>query len=549
MYKTIKTILPYLGKGGISRYITLGILSGVLSFLFINLITQVIKLIVSGEYKSISVEYMILFCAIILFLLWVRRTLASAIINLSQTLFWNLRRQVLKAVLKADYHRFREKKNEIYSSVVSDVNVLTNASMNIIEFSTSSLVTLACLVYLITISWILFLVTVGVAIAGALIYQLRSSRNTQDFTDARNLENSFVNHLNMILNGFKEIYMNPAKGNYILRDKIDKDANEAFHKNVSAHTGFLNNQIIGQVLFYVLIASILLVFSVKFDIETKKIVSYIFILLYLLTSIESIMVLLPTLTRAKIASDRLLKLKQELDQSGLKATVKRPALSKADFKQIAVNDLEFDYGKGEQSFSIGPVDLNIQKNDVIFIYGGNGSGKTTFIHTVLGLNKWSKGEIQLNGERITEENYGDYRSVFSVVFSDFYLFDELLIDSYDEAVFLHYLQLFEIDHKLIVNGKKFSTTDLSMGQRKRLALISLLMEEKPVLVLDEWAADQDPYFRKKFYTEIIPFLKMQGFTIVAITHDDKYYGCADKLYKMEFGKLMTEKLVDNMITI
>src|SRR6185295_10902639 len=106
MYKTIKSILPYVGKGGISRYISLGILSGLFSFLFINLITQVIKMIVSGEYKSISEEYIILFAIIILSLIWVRRTLAFAIINLSQTLFWNLRRQILKAVLKSDYHQF-----------------------------------------------------------------------------------------------------------------------------------------------------------------------------------------------------------------------------------------------------------------------------------------------------------------------------------------------------------------------------------------------------------------------------------------------------------
>ena len=144
---------------------------------------------------------------------------------------------------------------------------------------------------------------------------------------------------------------------------------------------------------------------------------------------------------------------------------------------------------------------------------------------------------------INKENYSNYRSIFSVVFSDFYLFDELLgIDNMNIQKCNDYLQLFEIEQKVKLDNNHFSTIDLSTGQKKRLALIAMLLEEKPVLVLDEWAADQDPYFRKKFYTEILPFLKKEGFTIIAVTHDDKYYHCADKLYKMDYGKLIAEDI-------
>jgi putative ATP-binding cassette transporter len=102
--------------------------------------------------------------------------------------------------------------------------------------------------------------------------------------------------------------------------------------------------------------------------------------------------------------------------------------------------------------------------------------------------------------------------------------------------------MFELEGKVKIEGNTFSTTDLSTGQRKRLALIAALLEEKPVLVMDEWAADQDPYFRKKFYTEILPLLKQEDITIIAITHDDKYYNCADRLYKMDYGKLKEESI-------
>ncbi|MEO0778406.1 MAG: peptide ABC transporter, partial [Bacteroidota bacterium] len=132
------------------------------------------------------------------------------------------------------------------------------------------------------------------------------------------------------------------------------------------------------------------------------------------------------------------------------------------------------------------------------------------------------------------------------VFSDFYLFDEFYsVGEVNEAKLRDYLELFEIDEKVTIEGGKFSTTDLSTGQRKRLALIAVLLEDKPVLVLDEWAADQDPYFRKKFYTEILPRFKKEGWTIIAITHDDKYYDCCDRLLKMDYGRLyeLTEKAV------
>jgi len=180
---------------------------------------------------------------------------------------------------------------------------------------------------------------------------------------------------------------------------------------------------------------------------------------------------------------------------------------------------------------------------VVFIYGGNGSGKTTLVHSILGLRVPTAGEIKLNDIPVNKSNYPEYRTIFSVVFNDFYLFTELLgIDNPDPDKWNYYLKLFELEGKVSLDKNCFSTVSLSAGQKKRLALIAVLLEEKPVLILDEWAADQDPHFRRKFYTEIIPLLKSEGITILAITHDDKYYNCADSLYKMDSGKLIRENI-------
>jgi putative ATP-binding cassette transporter len=418
--------------------------------------------------------------------------------------------------------------------------MLTQASQSIIDFFTATVLTVACFVYMATLSWVLFGITLLVAFSGIAIYRLRAGVNIKNLQTARTLENNFQSSFNAILNGFKELFMDARKGRHIYEQQVVPVSEKAYKNNTKAYIGFLNNQITGYTMFYTLIAAILIYLNTALKIEVKYTVTFVFTLLYLLGAINTIMVLMPVLVRAKIAAGRLLDLKDRLEKDD-RPLVAGPSLK---FKeQITVSDLVYHYGTADNSFSIGPIDLNIQKGDVVFIYGGNGSGKTTFVHTLLGLHIPTGGEIRFNNIAIDNGLYPEYKSLFGVVFSDFYLFNELLgIDTIDMNRWHYYLRLFELEEKVSIDKGVFSTTDLSTGQRKRLALIAALLENKPVLVLDEWAADQDPYFRKKFYTEIIPFLKEEGFTIIAITHDDRYYHCADKLLKMEYGKLIAESV-------
>lgn len=543
MKKILNIVLPLLGKGGLLKYIFLGIFSGLCSFLFINCVTRVISLIISGGFTRISTEYVIIFSTLILLFIWTRRTLSLAIINLSQMMTWTLRKQLLSLSLRANYQELISRKTRIRSAILNDISVLTQAAMNIIQFFSALILTVACLGYLASISVVLFVITIGIALIGVTVYFIGSKTNASVLEQARNFENDFLENFNAILDGFKEIYMEPKKGKEIYDKKIDEVANDAYKTNTTAFTSFLNNQITGQILFYILISSILLFFSIILKIKIGDTVSFIFTLLYLLSSIETVMVLIPGLLRAKVSSDHLIELINELDSANTNAPASGKYNFKSEFNNISVKGLEFDYGAGEKSFGIGPIDFEVGKGEVIFVYGGNGSGKTTFIHAVLGLNIPSRGEIKLNNTIINKENYTNYRAIFSVVFSDFYLFSEILaVDNVDLEKWNYYLELFEIGKKVELKNNGFSTTDLSTGQRKRLALIATLLEEKPVLVIDEWAADQDPYFRKKFYTEIIPLLKAKGLTIIAITHDDRYYHCADKLYKMDDGNLLQENV-------
>jgi putative ATP-binding cassette transporter len=546
MKNFLKVVFSSIGYFILLKCALLSCLSGLLSFLFINQLNKVVELLIGNAYTEISLYYVVVFTTIILAFIWVRRTISKEVIHLSQTIIWSLRKEILGIILKANYKQLESNKSRIRTALVNDIGELNRGSLMIIEFATAIFLSIACLVYMALISIMLFGITIAVALAGCTFYYQTSKKNLTDFEESHDLENNFLQYVDDILMGFKGIFMEPGIGFSIYNKNINPISERAYKVTGDAYTRFLNNQIIGQVIFYALISMILLVLSIKLHLETTYIVSFVFTLIYFLGSIQVIMTFLPHLARAKVASNRLLELQNELKESNFKNNVATRRISKDEFENIVIKGLKFQFsGEGYKSFAIGPVDFQISRGQVAFIYGGNGSGKTTFINALMGLYMPDEGEIKMNNTPIDEQNYSNYRSSFSVVFSDFYLFrDVLWLNDFNVRKWDYFINLFELKEKVTLKDGILSTTELSTGQRKRLALVIALLEEKPLLVLDEWAADQDPYFREKFYKLIIPELQKQNVTIIAITHDDKYYHCADKLYKMDYG-LMVE---DNIAT-
>ncbi|MGF0316014.1 ATP-binding cassette domain-containing protein [Nocardia fluminea] len=191
----------------------------------------------------------------------------------------------------------------------------------------------------------------------------------------------------------------------------------------------------------------------------------------------------------------------------------------------------------DAGFRLGPIDLVFEPGQITFIVGGNGSGKSTLAKLITGLYVPRSGSLSLNGERIDHDNIEWYRQNSSAVFTDFHLFEDYL--GFDrpgiDAEVQRYLDELQIAHKVTVQDGRLSTVDLSQGQRKRLALLTALLEDRQIYVFDEWAADQEPRFRDVFYHEILTDLKRRGKTVIVITHDDRYFDCADQLVKLDFG--------------
>jgi putative ATP-binding cassette transporter len=194
-------------------------------------------------------------------------------------------------------------------------------------------------------------------------------------------------------------------------------------------------------------------------------------------------------------------------------------------------------------FCLGPLNITFSPGELVFLIGGNGSGKSTLAKILMGLYEPRDGQIAIDGEPITADNRDDYRQRFSVVFYDFYLFDRIhdVDDSSMGPRVSRYLEQLHLDNKVAIKDGKLSTLDLSQGQRKRLALLAAFIQDRPIYIFDEWAADQDPIFKQVFYRQILPELKSRGKTVIVISHDDRYYDAADRIIKLESGQLESDR--------
>ena len=297
--------------------------------------------------------------------------------------------------------------------------------------------------------------------------------------------------------------------------------------------------------FFALLGLVLFVLPPMMEIGLQTLRGYVLVLIYMLVPLESLLGVIPTFSRARIAlskaDDLGLSLERQLTKP-VATDIATTAPEKLPWGNLSLTSVCWNYngGEGEDGFQLGPIDLSFETGQVIFIIGGNGSGKTTLAKLLVGLYSASSGRIALETKTIDDSSRESYRENFSAVFGDFFLFDTLLGmedgPELDERA-LKYLQLLELEHKVQVSDGRFSTLDLSQGQRKRLALVTAYLEDRPVYFFDEWAADQDPQFKRVFYYELLPELKSRGKTVFVISHDDRFFDVADRIVKLDSGRV------------
>lgn len=528
-------LMVFKGKFRLFTFIILvGVLTGGVHVgLFIK-INEIISGIIKGD-KIAAVLFASVFMLLLAYIL-LNRLLSRKMIDISQKVIHDLRMHLIRSVLKTPYDEIEKKKEILSSAITKDTVSLSQSALSSIYLITSIVTVVGCLVYLAFLSLKVFALILIATILGAAVYIISSNKSQGYLQLARKNEDDLFHHVKEVIDGLREVRINPKKGNDLIEGPLQEASLNNYNYLRRGLFGYFNNGLTGQFLFYLILIIILVFGTTWLHMPASVLVSCVILILYLIGPLESAISLLPSLGAGNVAASRLNELLAWVNQDERTET---PAFT-GTFEQLLLKDVRFDYSStelAESKFTLGPIDFELNKGEVAFIYGGNGSGKTTFFHIVLGLIKAGKGKVFLNGEALTGTE--SIQSLFSPVFSDFHLFDKLYgLSNINHERVQHYLHLFELNDKVFLESAGFSTLNMSTGQRKRLALISMLLEDRPLLFLDEWAADQDPFFREKFYVTILPALKEEGFTILAITHDDKYYHTADTLYKMESGRLL-----------
>jgi putative ATP-binding cassette transporter len=345
-----------------------------------------------------------------------------------------------------------------------------------------------------------------------------------------------------LLDGFKEVRLNQARSDELM-DDIREVSRRAANLKIEANSENSKLLVFAQSAMYLLLGAVVFVVPVVTDPSGSSVTKSTTALLFIVGTCFGLMQTASVLTAANGAADRLERL-----EAKLRATTVAPAGDGAEkkkrFDKLELQDVAFHYPDrpSEPGFKIGPVDFVLSPGDLVFITGGNGSGKSTFMKVLAGLYAPDSGRISVDGIPIETSTYALHRELITAVFSDYHLFRSLygIPDSETEDVG-RLLADFELGDKTHLDGREFDTLDLSAGQRKRLALLVGLLEKRPILLLDEWTANQDPDFRRKFYVELLPALIRSGLTVVVVTHDDRYVedlALPSRRFRMDEGRFV-----------
>ncbi|QXI51155.1 cyclic peptide export ABC transporter [Pseudomonas alvandae] len=462
------------------------------------------------------------------------------LVQIGHRLVYQLRLRLVGKVLGTALERIeRLGSPRIYNALTKDVTTVATAFKQLPISLYNGLLLLAGLAYMAWLSLPFFALTLAVIAAGVGLDVLLGRKVKTLMQAVRQQDDQLTEQFEAAIQGRCELGLSRERRHLLYQRKLEPIARASLDASVRADTLWAVNLNWTTLLVFVLIGTLFFLGQGLGLLSQQVVVGYVLAIMFLRTPISMILDAIPAVIRGHVAL-------QAIDALALGETVefKTPAQAAQPFRELRLSDVHYRYaGKNEEfAFELGPIDLTIRRGELIFIVGGNGSGKSTLAKLLTGLYVPAAGEVSLNGVVLDASTSEWHREHFAAIFADFYLFADVLGEAGDheglEARVDHYLDRLGLAHKVEFAAGRLSTTALSQGQRKRLALLLLMMEGREVFLLDEWAADQDPVFRHVFYNELLPELKAAGKTVIAITHDDRYFDVADRVYRLDYGHLV-----------
>jgi len=509
-----------------------GALGGLASAALIAVINSALS---SRDSGSVGV-----FLAVILLVLvagLVSRILMS---QLSEQTIFDLRMRLCRQVAATPLRKLEQiGESRIIATLTQDVNTLTSAQVSFPSACINCAIVLGCLGYLGWLSVGVFTVVLLFLLAAVFSVTVPEKYAMGHMRRARLELDTLVANFHSLLRGIKELQLHSRRRREFLEGPLSGAAARYRSHNIKSINTYAITNSWGQVLYFLLIGILLYGFRSFGETDTKLLIGYTLTTLYIRGPLVALLDVLPMISRGRVSLQRIEELGLSLASVPESAPVEAVA---APFQRIDLVGVTHSYfsERDEREFTLGPIDLTLRPGELLFLVGGNGSGKTTLAKVLAGLYSQTRGEIRVDGVKVEPDQIESYRQHFSTVFSDFHLFEALLglrpiAGNFDREV-KQYLVRLQLDHKVQVTNGVLSTTNLSQGQRKRLALLTAYLEDRPVYIFDEWAADQDPEFREIFYRTLLPELRARGKAVLVISHDDRYFDLADRLMKLDYGQ-------------
>lgn len=491
------------------------------------------------------------FFGLILLLLAVSLIAQLGLTVLGHQFVFDLRSRLVKRILDTDIEHIETLGSApLLASLSADIRNVTIAFVRLPELVQGTILTLASIGYLawlspsilmITAVWIGLTMAVGAWLVQRVYHHLRHVRDAED---------ALQQDYETVIDGRKELGLNRDRARQLFEQVYRANAQRYRHHIIRSDTFHLSANNWANIMMLGAIGVVFFLANGLGWASTSVAATYALTILFLRTPMIQAIGALPTLINAQVAFDKL----DALTLADYAPRFDTPAPIKREWKTIELRDVTFAYGHAEDvdehdaahrdhqpgGFGIGPINLTLHRGELVFLIGGNGSGKTTLARLLTGLYRPVSGEIRIDDVPVRSCDRAAYRRLFAAVFTDFHLFDQLLgVDGApaDQTFIDEWRERLGLTDKLALDGSRILDTKLSQGQRKRVALMLALAESRDVLLLDEWAADQDPQFRRVFYRELLPAFRERGHTVFAISHDDSYFEHADRLLEMRNGQL------------
>lgn len=429
--------------------------------------------------------------------------------------------------------------SRLLNVLIDDVNMVAAAAVTIPMLMVSGVTVVGMLAYLATLNLAVFAVIVVAIIAGVTMFQVPVSMAGGLYMRARELRDVIQEGVRGLISGVYELKLDPLKSRQYRHEELTLPQRESvrLEKIGDAVLHLAGNS--SDLLAFFIIG--LLVYFLPRYVHVPPSQSYgvVMAMLYIAGPIAAILGGLRQLQLGRVAVARI---------AGLEGHVEEIAKENSNTKfgswtRFGVRAVSYRYPQSalgdEDGFALAPVSLEFQRGQINFIVGGNGSGKSTLSKLISLHYKPLAGHAYFDDVNVDAFNLVNARSHISVIFSNYYLFRKFYrpLNQADQVKIQNLLAALGLTGKTELIDGQFTTTRLSDGQRRRLALLVALVEDRDIYIFDEWAADQDPAFKQLFYRDILQDMKRNNKLVIVITHDDRYFDCADRLILMESGKV------------